>query len=256
MSHRRIDDDRVVAGRDRIAVRQASRPANVHLPRRDGRVDPQRRGPADDAGDNACRLRHGITDRHDSLPTNERDAVHHQLSHDEHLGQRHLEGTQRLRRRPVLVERALGLQEHHLLEGVHGFQDGVHAAVREAKQLIGSRALEPSEPLAQCGLAGAEGLTVIEIVKRLLRAAQGGILNCLRAERSDTTQSHHRKQDDPSVHGVTPEAAYTACVRDCWPTPAPSRSPFCNRRVRPESCVSPRARSSRPRASDRHRCRQ
>src|SRR5207245_9268460 len=112
------------------------------------------------------------------------------------------------------------------------FLDGVHAAVRAAKQLIGSRALEPSEPRAQCGLAGAEGLTVIEIVERLLRAAQGGILNCLRAERSDTPQRHHRNQDDPSVHSVTPEAAYTACAPHGWRTHAPSGSAYANRRDR------------------------
>ncbi len=75
-----------------------------------------------------------------------------------------------------------------MLECVNRLQDRVHAAVGEPQKFVRARALEPGEPLTQRRLRDREHLAVVEIVERLLRAAQGGVLDRLGMKRSGTEQ--------------------------------------------------------------------
>jgi len=68
-----------------------------------------------------------------------------------------------------------------LLERIHRPEDRIQGAVCEAEQLVRPRALGSGQPLAQRGPGERHHLTIFEVVVRLLRAAQRGALDRLRA---------------------------------------------------------------------------
>src|SRR5205814_1881035 len=119
--------------------------------------------------------------------------------HQQHLAQRHVERAVRLGRNTVRVELSLRIDQDDLLECVHCPEDRVQGAVREAEQLVRPRALGSGQPLAQRGLGERHHLTVLEVVVSLLRAAQRGVLNGLRAGGRRRGETH--KQDEGAVPG-------------------------------------------------------
>ncbi len=175
----RLDHHGVCAGGNGVACPQAGRPAEIDLTVPHRRIDQEAALVAHGAGHHPRRLRHDVTNRHAALPRHERAAIDLELAHDQHLPQRDLERRIGLGRHLVGVERALGIDEHHLLERVHRAGERVEDAVGEAQQLVGLHTVGGHEPLLERRLRQRQRLAVVQVVVRLLRPPQRGTLDGL-----------------------------------------------------------------------------
>ena len=135
-------------------------------------------------------------DRDRALPRHEAGTVDAQLPDQQHLAQGYVKRAVRLGGDAVGVELALGVDEHHLLERVDRLENRIEGGVAEGDDLVGASALGAGEALAQCRLAERERLAVLEVVVRLLRPAERGILQGLRPA---CRRREDREQEEPAA---------------------------------------------------------